>query len=117
MRNPDRIDDFCKDMSLIWKKNCPDLRFGQLMTALFNYINYKGKDPFFIEEAEMIEFFREYFGRELKKACVLGNKIDENIRVCKCMQCGEILNVSMKEKETTCTACGNKLIVWIRGES
>lgn len=58
MRKIERIDNFCKELAEIWKENAPDWRFGQLMV---NVLNSMKKDPFFPEEDEMIEFFRNYF--------------------------------------------------------
>ena len=31
MRKVERIDTFCNELAKIWKENCPDWRFGQLM--------------------------------------------------------------------------------------
>lgn len=60
MRNPDRIDIFLQKLGKIWKENCPDWRFGQLMV---NVLNSMQKDPFFPEEDEMIEYFENYFNK------------------------------------------------------
>ncbi len=60
MRNPKRIDDFCKRLAKAWK-NLPDWRFGQfMMNMLGEYYNQKGRDPFFPEDDEMIKFIEEY---------------------------------------------------------
>ena len=59
MRNPKRIDDFCEKLKYYWKI-VPDWRFGQLMCNVLGEIAVK-KDPFFIEESEMIEAFDKYF--------------------------------------------------------
>lgn len=58
MRDIDRIDKFCKELAEIWKTNVPDWRFGQLMV---NVLNSMPKDPFFPEEDEMLQFFKDYF--------------------------------------------------------
>lgn len=58
MRNPDRIDKFCNELAKIWKENCPDWRFGQLMV---NVLNSMPNDPFFPEEDEMLQFFKDFF--------------------------------------------------------
>lgn len=60
MRNPNRIDDFCKELAKIWKTNVPDWRFGQLICNVFGEMN---EDPFFPEEDRMIEIFRKFFDR------------------------------------------------------
>lgn len=61
MRKIERIEPFLKKLGDLWKKQCPDWRFGQLMC---NVLNTFDKDPFFIEEDEMIERFETYFGVE-----------------------------------------------------
>ncbi len=59
MRDPKRIDDFCEALKDCWKL-VPDWRFGQLICNVFGEIATK-KDPFFIEEPEMLEVFNKYF--------------------------------------------------------
>jgi len=58
MRDINRIDTFCTELAEIWKTNAPDWRFGQLMV---NVLNSMPKDPFFPEEDEMLQFFKDYF--------------------------------------------------------
>jgi len=65
MRNPDRIDKFCNELAEVWKK-VPDWRFGQLISKVLGKMQSEGRDPFFPEEDEMIEYFRNYFKREEK---------------------------------------------------
>ncbi len=61
MRNPNRLDAFYEEMKIIHKKSFPDWRFGQLMSNFFGWLmSSKGKDLFFPEEDDMIEYFREY---------------------------------------------------------
>jgi len=59
MRDSNRIDDFCKELATIWKTECPDWRFGQLICNVFGTVT---RDPFFYEEDEMMELFEKYFG-------------------------------------------------------
>jgi len=60
MRDPNRIDKFCDELKVVWHE-LPDWRFGQLMCNLLGeYMAKTGKDPFFPEEPEMINFFREF---------------------------------------------------------
>lgn len=61
MRDPKRIYEFCNELATIWATKAPDLRFGQLMLNVLGDMQASGRDPFFQEEAEMLEFFREYF--------------------------------------------------------
>jgi hypothetical protein len=58
MRDPKRIDDFCKTLATIWKTECPDWRFGQLIC---NVLGTCKRDPFFYEEDEMMKVFEDYF--------------------------------------------------------
>lgn len=57
MRDPKRIDEFCKELAEIWKL-VPDWRFGQLIC---NVMGTFDRDPFFIEEDEMLKRFKAYF--------------------------------------------------------
>ena len=61
MRNPNRIYDFCIQLANIWEKNVPQWRFGQLICNVFGEMSADGRDPFFPEEDEMIEYFKEFF--------------------------------------------------------
>lgn len=62
MRDPQRIDRFCDELKSVWR--CvPDWRFGQLMSNMFGaYYQKTGKDIFFPEDDELMEFFIEYIG-------------------------------------------------------
>lgn len=57
MRDINRIDIFCDKLKEYWKE-VPDWRFGQLMVNVFSFIN---KDPFFMEEDEMLKYFDALF--------------------------------------------------------
>lgn len=59
MRDPNRIDDFCNRLKVVWKQ-VPDLRFGQLMLNALGTMQAGGRDPFFPEEDEMIQFLENY---------------------------------------------------------
>lgn len=61
MRDKNRIRDFCNQLAYIWASQCSDLRFGQLVSAVFRQIQMKGKDPFYLEEGDMIDCFKECF--------------------------------------------------------
>lgn len=61
MRDPNRLDKFYDEMKEIHKKSFPDWRFGQLMSNFLGWLySVKRRDPFFPEEEDMIEYFREY---------------------------------------------------------
>lgn len=47
-----------KELADIWKKECPDWRFGQL---IINVLNTSKIDPFFLEEEDMIKLFKDFF--------------------------------------------------------
>ena len=60
MRNPKRIDEFCNELKEMWHR-VPDWRFGQLMSNFLGFVSQEtGKDIWFIEEPEMIEFVKIY---------------------------------------------------------
>lgn len=61
MRDRKRIKEFCNQLANIWESQCPDWRFGQLISNVFTTMQ---RDPFFYEEPEMIEIFKKYFGLE-----------------------------------------------------
>ena len=56
MRDPSRIKIFCERLAAVWQR-FPDWRFGQLVENVFQDLQ---KDPFFIEDKEMIKFFEMY---------------------------------------------------------
>ena len=58
MRRKDRIQPFMKKLGEIWEREVPDWRFGQFMSNVLNSFDI---DPFFIEEDEMLERFKEFF--------------------------------------------------------
>ena len=59
-RNPNRIAPFMNRLETLWKEECPDWRFGQLISNIQTYI---GHDIFYLEEDEMMEFIENYFGK------------------------------------------------------
>lgn len=61
MREPTRIFKFCNELAKIWREYAPDWRFGQLMMNVLGAMQASGKDPFFPEEDEMLQFFKDYF--------------------------------------------------------
>lgn len=60
MRDSDRIDIFLQELGKLWKEECPDWRFGQLIVNVFSTMNI---DPFFPEEDKMLEHFKNFFKR------------------------------------------------------
>ena len=55
MRDPKRIRKFCDQLAEIWESQCPDWRFGQL------FMNVLTRDPFYMEDDEMMETIKKYF--------------------------------------------------------
>lgn len=65
IRNPDRIDEFTKELNRIWKTYYVDWRFGQFMTNFMEYVlTKKHIDPFFPEEDVILTYLKEYCGEE-----------------------------------------------------
>ena len=61
MRNKDRLDSFYNELKEIHKHSFPDMRFGQFMLNVLGWISStKKRDPFFPEEDEVIQIFRDY---------------------------------------------------------
>lgn len=61
-----RIDGFLDGSKHIWKNNY-DLRFGQIVLNLYNYIYKKYKiDIFFIEYDKLIKYLKEFLGDDKK---------------------------------------------------
>ena len=61
VRDPNRIEPFVEELGKIWKEECSDWRFGQLIS---NVIDSCGCDIWFIEDDEMMDVIRKYFDRE-----------------------------------------------------
>ena len=64
MRDPKRIRKFCERLATAWE--CyPDQRFGQV---IFNVVSEMGRDPFYVEDDEMISIIEKYFGISKEEA-------------------------------------------------
>lgn len=61
MRDINRIDDFVQVFSELWKKY-PDLRFGQLVSVIFDKSPYT---PFYVEDPEMLEVIKKILEKGL----------------------------------------------------
>lgn len=65
MRDPKRIRKFCNQLADIWESQCPDWRFCQLVENV-----YRANDistPFFVEDEEMMEYFKITFNLIVKE--------------------------------------------------
>ena len=60
MRDKNRIKPFLEKLGKIWEEECPDWRFGQLISNVLDFAPFKG---FYMEEDEMIEYFEKHFKR------------------------------------------------------
>ena len=56
MRDINRIDPLLAKLGEFWKQY-PDMRFGQLIINIFRDL---GKDPWYMEEEEWMEFLDSY---------------------------------------------------------
>lgn len=61
-RPVDRIDTFCNALAEEWKKY-PDYRFGQMMMNIFREVVNNGRDPFFVEEEDMMKAIKLHMTR------------------------------------------------------
>ena len=74
VRDPNRIDNFCRMLSYYWHR-VPDWRFGQLISNVLGaYQEETHKDIFFPEDHEFLEFFDKYFSMEGSSPYVSGNE-------------------------------------------
>ena len=64
MRDKARIHQFCHELANIWLEECPDWRFGQLISNVLGKMQSEGRDCFFPEETEMLDYFKKYFNKE-----------------------------------------------------
>ena len=65
MRDSNRIDEFCNELARLWKTNCSDWRFGQLISNVLGSYQFETKrDIFFPEDDALLVFFKKYFGEE-----------------------------------------------------
>lgn len=55
MRDPKRIHKLCNQLADLWLSECPDMRFGQLMT----YVMRKCDDIFYVEDDILAERLKE----------------------------------------------------------
>lgn len=61
MRSTDRIEPFLDEVRKLWETQCPDLRFGQLMSNFETYLkNNYGFDLFYLEEYEFLDLFKDF---------------------------------------------------------
>lgn len=58
MRNPDRLVPFYDRVEKLHRTFCPDWRVGQL---LMNFISWLGRDPYYMEDEELLKKIDEYF--------------------------------------------------------
>ena len=60
MRDEKRIEPFCEELAQLWSDNF-DLRFGQIMSNVMNYVDeVLDKDIFYMEEDELMAIIRTY---------------------------------------------------------
>jgi hypothetical protein len=66
MRKPERLYGFYNELTRVHVEHFSDWRFGQFISNFFDWIvMFKGnKDPFFIEESDMLDLLHEYVGEK-----------------------------------------------------
>lgn len=60
VRDPNRIEPFMTEIGNLWRENCPDWRFGQLIENVFGEMGYNW---WMLEEPRMLEEFNKYFNK------------------------------------------------------
>lgn len=69
MRDPNRLKDIYDQMAVLHKARVPDMRIGQLMENFMGwYCQVTQRDPFYAEDAEWIELFRQFLANEREEA-------------------------------------------------
>lgn len=63
-RDINRIDPFLQKLGTIWKENCPDWRFGQLIFNVERVMKTHGMDLFYQEEDQLLDYIKEFFKEE-----------------------------------------------------
>ncbi|MGN0115823.1 MAG: hypothetical protein ACI396_10890 [Acutalibacteraceae bacterium] len=56
-----RIRTFCEKFATLWERH-PDLRFGQIISALQSFTDSGKTDIFYVEDDEMLKIISRYFG-------------------------------------------------------
>lgn len=59
MRDPERLEEFYRQLKNAHKTYFPDWRFGQLLINFAGWMSQK-VDPFFPEEDEMLEYIKQF---------------------------------------------------------
>lgn len=67
MRDIKRIRKFCNQLAELWETYCPDMRFGQLIHNVVNSDELAKTDAFYIEDGEMLEYFKNYFSKQMEE--------------------------------------------------
>lgn len=61
MRDKNRIEPFMEELGDIWKENVPDWRFGQFIDNIFAVLRDEGKDPFMMEDDDILKAIKNMF--------------------------------------------------------
>lgn len=72
-RDINRIDPFLQELGTIWKEQCPDWRFGQLMFNVYRVMLTHNTDLFYMEEDELLDYIRDMFDDGKRKAVEFKN--------------------------------------------
>lgn len=68
MRDEGRIMPLVTRLGRLWQRYCPDWRFMQLMS---NFALWYGVDPFYMEDDQFVEKFKEFIDEEFGEAPVV----------------------------------------------
>lgn len=61
MRDKKRINLMLNEIAELWENNCPDWRFGQLISNIFD-----NNDLFFIDDDTFMEVVKNFFNKNKK---------------------------------------------------
>lgn len=65
IRNPNRLYDFYNEVTRLHTTYMPDWRASQFWMNFLSWVqNEKKRDPFFLEEKEMLTYLKEYCGEK-----------------------------------------------------
>lgn len=62
MRDPNRLYPVYNEITQIHMKRFPDWRCGQLLINVMAWMNQRSIDPYYLEENDMLDLFREFAG-------------------------------------------------------
>ena len=101
MRDPNRIDPFMERLGNLWKTQCPDWRFGQLMFNATRVMKSHGTDIFYMEDDELLAYFEEWFDMKEHNRKI-HNVMDDTIDMRFVIKNEEKHEITKRRKRKTC---------------